>query len=63
MKDMNLESMNLQALDIQEACELNGGLFDISSFIKKLTPAAVAVWVIDNWEELKKGFYDGLLVK
>ena len=48
MKDMNLESMNLQALDIQEACELNGGLFDISSFIKKLTPAAVAVWVIDN---------------
>ena len=63
MKDMNLETMNLQALDIQESCQLNGGLFKIPSLIKKLTPAAFAVWAIDNWEELKKGFYDGLNVQ
>ena len=25
MKNMNLESMNLQALDIQDACQINGG--------------------------------------
>ena len=62
MKDMNLETMNLQALDIQDACEINGGAWRIPvpSIVKKLTPAALALWAIDNWEELKKGFYDGL---
>jgi len=59
MESMNLERMNLRVLDIQETCQLNGGAFRIPSIVKKLTPAAVALWVIDNWEDLKKGIYDG----
>jgi hypothetical protein len=61
MKNMNLETMNLQALDIQDACEIDGGAWrvPIPSIVKKLTPAALALWVIDNWEDLKKGIYNG----
>ena len=51
--------MGLQILDIQDVCEINGGAWRIPSFIKKLSPAAFAVWVIENWEEVKKGLVDG----
>lgn len=58
---MNLESLNLQALNLQEVSETSGGAIriPIPSIIKKLTPAAFAVWVIDNWEDVKKGLVDG----
>lgn len=61
MESMNLKSMNLQALDIRDTCEINGGAWRIPvpSIVKKLTPAAVALWIIDNWEEFKKGASDG----
>ena len=59
MKNMNLETMDLRALEIQDACEISGGAWRVPSIVKKLTPAALALWVIDNWEDLKTGIYNG----
>lgn len=61
MEDKTLMAMNLTALDTETACITNGGsVFDIiPKLIKKLTPAAFALWVIDNWEDVKSGASDG----
>lgn len=65
MESMSLKSMNVQALDIRDACEIDGGEWwaPIPSIVKKLTPAAVAYWVIENWEDVKLGITDGWNVR
>jgi len=61
---MTLKGMNLKTLDVQDMYTINGGgLFDVPTWLKKLTPAAVAVYIIDNWEDIKKGISDGWNVK
>lgn len=62
MENMNLKSMNVHALDSQDACQISGGM-KIPSIIRNLTPAAFALWVIDNWEDVKKGISDGWYVR
>lgn len=57
-------NIGLTALDVQDVCDTHGGaLIDYLPVLKKLTPAAFAIWTIENWEEVKKGFSDGWNVK
>lgn len=63
MENMNLKCMSLQALDVQDACQINGGGLKIPSIIRSLTPAAFAYWVIENWDDVKKGLVDGWYVR
>lgn len=64
MEDKSLMNIGLTALDVQDRCDTRGGaLIDYLPVLKKLTPAAFAIWTIENWEEVKKGFSDGWNVK
>ncbi len=62
---MTLKGMNLKTLDVHEMYAINGGgLFDVvPTWLKKLTPAAAAVYIIDHWEEVKAGLSDGWNLK
>jgi len=61
---MTLKGMNLKTLDVQETYTINGGgLLDLPPLLKKLTPAAIAVYIIENWEEVKAGLSDGWNLK
>jgi hypothetical protein len=64
MEDKILKDMSLEVLDVQDVCGTHGGsLLDFAPVLKKLTPAAFAIWVIDNWEDVKTGFSDGWNVR
>jgi hypothetical protein len=65
MDNKTLKDMSLCVLDVEDMCNTHGGsLIDFATTtIKKLTPAAFTIWVIDNWDEVKKGFSDGWNVK
>jgi len=65
MEDRTLKDLDLCVLEVQDANIIMGGnLIDLStSILKKITPAAFTVWVIDNWDEVKKGFSDGWNVR
>ncbi len=64
MEDKTLKDMSLCMLSAQDACNIDGGgLIDFVTALKKLTPAAFGIWVIDNWEDVKKGVSDGWNVK
>jgi len=64
MEDKTLKEMSLCILSVQDACNIDGGaLIDFATALKKLTPAALAIWVIDNWEDVKQGISDGWNVK
>lgn len=65
MEDKTFKDMSLSVLEVQDECAINGGsLVDvIFGSLKKLTPAAFTIWVIDNWEDVKKGVSDGWNVK
>ena len=64
MEDKTLRGMSLRVLDVQDVCNIDGGsLIEFGSVLKKLTPAAFAIWVVDNWEEVKTGFSDGWNVR
>jgi len=65
MEDKILNNMSVKALGVEDVCNTHGGsLIDFATnSLKKLTPAAFTIWVIDNWEEVKKGFSDGWNVK
>jgi hypothetical protein len=65
MEDKTLKDLDLCVLEVQDANAIMGGnLIDLStSILKKITPAAFTVWVIDNWDEVKKGFSDGWNVR
>jgi len=64
MEDKILRDMSLSALDVQDVCNIDGGsLIEFGGVLKQLTPAAFAIWVVDNWEEVKAGFSDGWNVR
>ena len=65
MEDKILKDLDLVVLEVQDANGILGGnLIDLStSILKKITPAAFAYWVVDNWDEVKKGFSDGWNVR
>jgi hypothetical protein len=65
MENMIMKSMSLTALDVQEVSNTHGGgLIDaFAPVLKKLTPAAIAYYVMENWEDVKKGFSDGWNVR
>lgn len=65
MEDKTLKDLNLYVLEGQDANVITGGnLIEFSgSILKKITPAAFTIWVIENWEDAKKGFSDGWNVK
>ncbi|HMG88936.1 MAG TPA: hypothetical protein VK589_02715 [Chryseolinea sp.] len=64
MEDKILKDMSLRELDAQDVCNIDGGeLIDFFPILKKLTPAAFAIWTVENWEEVKKGFSDGWNVR
>jgi hypothetical protein len=65
MENKTLKDMSLSVLDAADVCNTHGGsLIDFATTsIKKLTPAAFTFWVIENWDEVKKGFSDGWNVK
>jgi hypothetical protein len=64
MEDKTLRDMSLSVLDVQDACNIDGGsLIEFGGVLKKLTPAAFAIWVVENWEEVKTGFSDGWNVR
>jgi len=65
MEDKTLKDMNLYVLEVQDANVIIGGnLIDLStSMLKKITPAAFTIWVVENWDEVKKGFSDGWNVR
>lgn len=64
MEDKTLRDMSLGVLDLRDMCATSGGsLIEFGGVLKKLTPAAFSIWVIENWEEVKKGFSDGWNVK
>jgi hypothetical protein len=56
-----LVNMNLAELEVHDSYTINGGLglLDVTTWLRKLTPAAAAVYIIDNWEDVKKGISDG----
>ena len=65
MENKILNELDLCVLEDKEATLIAGGsLIDFStSLLKKITPAAFAIWVIDNWEDVKTGFSDGWNVR
>ena len=65
MEDKTLKDLNLCVLEVQDANIIMGGnLIDFStSMLKKITPAAFTIWVVENWDEVKKGFSDGWNVR
>jgi hypothetical protein len=65
MEDKTLKDLDLCVLGVQDVNVIMGGnLIDLStSILKKITPAAFTIWVIENWDEAKKGFSDGWNVR
>ena len=65
MEDKTLKDLDLCLLEVQDANIIMGGnLIDFStSMLKKITPAAFTIWVVENWDEVKKGFSDGWNVR
>ena len=65
MEDKTLKDLDLCGLEVQDANVIMGGnLIDFStSMLKKITPAAFTIWVVENWDEVKKGFSDGWNVR
>lgn len=50
---IELEKMGLTCLTPEDKLDTDGG--KIPSWLKKIGPAGILVWVIDNWEEIKSG--------
>ncbi len=65
MENKTLKDLNLCVLETEDANAITGGsLIEFStSLIKKVTPVGFALWVIDNWDEVKVGFSDGWNVR
>lgn len=65
MEDKTLNDLNLHSLEGHDATLISGGsvIEFTAGILKKLTPAAFALWVVDNWDDVKKGISDGWNVK
>jgi hypothetical protein len=65
MENKILKDLDLCVLQVHDSNVITGGsLIDYGgAILKKLTPAAFAIWVIDNWEDVKKGIDDGWNVR
>ena len=65
MKNKIIKNMGVSALDVQEVSNTYGGgiIEAFTPVLKKLTPAAIAYYVMENWEDVKKGFSDGWNVR
>ena len=61
MNDKALKDLNLHVMEAQDVNMTSGGtLIEFStSLLKKVTPVGFAIFVIDNWEDVKKGLSDG----
>jgi hypothetical protein len=55
---MKLEKMNVLELNSSEKFEVNGG-FDFKAFVRKTYLGAAALYVIENWSDIKSGLSDG----
>ena len=65
MEDKTLKDMNLHIMEAQDANIISGGtLIEFStSLLKKGTRVGFAIFVIENWEDVKTGFSDGWNVR
>lgn len=61
MENKTLKDLNLRVLEVEDANVITGGgLLDLTtSVLKKVTPVGFAYWVMENWDDVKKGFSDG----
>jgi hypothetical protein len=56
----SLAKLNFTRLNNAELRLINGGEADtLPPWLKKLGPAAIAAWVIENWKDIKTGAVDG----
>lgn len=60
-KVLNLELPGVRELNKDLLEGVNGGGFGIAlrTLGRKVTPIAVSLWVMDNWDSIKSGFADG----
>jgi len=49
----------MNELNKNELMEVDGGLILASSTLKKFGIAGIAVWVMENWADIKAGAIDG----
>lgn len=61
MRNLELQNFGVVEMDAEEAIELNGGA--MPPWLKKLGWGYLLVEVIDNWDDIKKGFTDGYNAK
>lgn len=54
---LDLSTTRFAELDAAEMSAIDGGL-DWKSFAKKAGLIGVAVWVVDNWQDIEEGFMD-----
>jgi hypothetical protein len=55
---MNTSNFNLQVMDESSMIQIYGG-GSFTDLLKKITPVGIAIWVADNWSDVKKGLSDG----
>jgi hypothetical protein len=56
----SLAQLNFVRLNSAELRLINGGeAATLPPWLKKLGPAGVAAWIIDNWADVKSGAVDG----
>jgi hypothetical protein len=65
MEDKILNDLDLHIMEAKDTNVISGGtLIEFStSLLKKVTPVGFAIFVIDNWEDVKTGFSDGWNVR
>lgn len=65
MEDKTLNDLGLHELEGKETNVISGGdwIEFTGGVLKKLTPAAFAIWVVENWDEVKQGVSDGWYVR
>jgi hypothetical protein len=57
MKKLELQNFGVLEMDAMEMVEENGG--NTPGWVKKLGWGYLFTEVVDNWDEIKKGFSDG----
>ena len=53
----NLQNFGVQELKIKEIHEVNGG--GLESLFRRIAPIGIALYVMDNWSDIKSGIVDG----
>jgi len=58
MKNLKLESFGVQELDANSLVAIQGG--SLPSWLKKAGVVGLAMWLMDNWADIKGGLSDGV---